>query len=118
MQTGRFTGEGDTNSKREYYTKLSDPIQCFIDERCLFNPDGEIKKQLLFSTFQMFCLKKGYGKHYTTKRFFQKFREKAGDQIHETWTHDSDGVKHRTFRGIQLDIETLDLDTLTVEART
>ena len=118
MQTGRFTGEGDTASKREYYTKLSDPVQCFIDERLLFEPDGQVKKQLLHSEFQAFCQKHGYGKHYSMKRFFQKFREKAGDQIHDTWTHDSDGVKHRTFRGIQLDLETLNLDTLTAETRT
>jgi P4 family phage/plasmid primase-like protien len=110
MQTGRFTGEGDTNSKREYYTKLSDPVQCFIDERCQFNPEGEVKKQLLYSTFQAFTQRHGYGKHFTQKRFFGKFREKASDQIHDSWTHDSDGVSHRIFRGIQLDIETLDLD--------
>jgi len=116
--SGRFSGELDTQGKRDVYTKLSDPVLIFIDERCLFNPDGEVKKQLLYSAFQVFTQKRGYGKHFTQKRFFQKFREKAGDQIHETWTHDSDGVKHRTFRGIQLDIETLDLDTLTVEAKT
>ncbi len=115
--SGRFTGELDTQAKREVYTKLSDPILIFIDERCLFNPDGEVKKQLLYSTFQAFMQKRGYGKHFSQKRFFGKFREKAGDQIHEAWTHDSDGAKHRTFRGIQLDLETLDLDALTVEAK-
>lgn len=117
MQTGQFTGEGDTASKREHYTKLSDPVQCFIEERCLFDPDGEVKKQLLHSEFQVFCQKRGYGKHYSQKRFFGTFREKVGDQIHETWTHDSDGAKHRTFRGIKLDLETLDLTILTVEAK-
>jgi putative DNA primase/helicase len=113
--SGRFTGELDTQGKRDLYTKLSDPVLIFVNERCLFNPEGEVNKQLLYSAFQAFMQKRGYGKHFTQKRFFKKFHEKAGDQIHETWTRDSDGVKHRTFRGIQLDLETLDLTT---EAKT
>ena len=109
LEIGHFTGELDTQGKRELYTKLSDPVLVFINERCLFNPDGEVNKQLLYSTFQAFMRKRGYGKHYTQKTFLQKFHEKAGDQIHETWAHEEDGTKHRCLRGIQLDLETLDV---------
>jgi P4 family phage/plasmid primase-like protien len=109
VATGRFTGEGDTSVKRDLYVRLSDPVQCFIEERVLINPDGQVKKQLLYSTFQGYCQEKGYGKHFTQKRFFRKFREKAGEQLVESWTHDSDGTKHRIYRGIQLDLETLTL---------
>lgn len=103
----QFTGELDTQSKREIYTKLSDPVQCFIDERVLFEPDGQVKKQELYSEFQAFCLKRGYGKHFTQKRFFKKFREKAGDQIRDSWIREDDG-QHRVFRGVQLDTPTLE----------
>jgi putative DNA primase/helicase len=106
---GTFTGEGTTDEKRDLYVKLSDPVQCFIDERILFNPDGLVKKALLYSTFQAYCHAKGYGKHFSQKRFFRRFREKAGEQIGETWIHDSDEAKHRAYRGVQLDLETLDL---------
>lgn len=110
--SGRFSGELDTQGKRDLYTKLSDPVLIFVNERCLFNPEGEVRKQLLYGAFQAFMQKHGYGKHFTQKRFFQKFREKAGDQIHETWRKDDDGHLHRTFRGIQLDLEILPLETL------
>jgi putative DNA primase/helicase len=109
IERGAFAGEGTTDEKRDLYIKLSDPIQCFIDDRILFNPSGLVKKALLYSTFQAYCHTKGYGKHFSQKRFFRRFREKAGEQISETWIYDSDETKHRAYRGLQLDLETLDL---------
>lgn len=110
--SGQFTGELDTQGKRDLYTKLSDPVQFFIDDRCLFEPDGEVRKQELYSEFQAFCLKRGYGKHFTQKRFFRKFREKAGDQIRDTWIKDEDGHGHRAFRGISLDLPTIEPESM------
>jgi putative DNA primase/helicase len=104
---GTFTGEGaTTQEKREYYSKLADPAQCFIEERILFQPDGLTNKQVLFEQFTAFCQQHHYGRTWTQKRFFKKFREKAGDQITESRVKDTGGF-HHFFRGIQLREETL-----------
>jgi hypothetical protein len=56
----------------------------------------------LFEQFRSFCQKRGYGKTFTQKRFFKKFREKAGDQIRESWIKGEDSM-HRVFKGIDLE---------------
>jgi len=105
---GTFTGEGSTTAeKREAYSRLSDPLQCFLDEQILFDPEGLTNKQVLFEQFTDFCRQRHYGRTWTQKRFFKKFRDKAGDQIYETTVKDDAG-KHRFFKGVQLRIETLD----------
>ena len=104
---GTFTGEGTTTEKREYYTKLSDPVQSFIEDQVLFDSKGSVIKQHLFEEFRLFCQKRGYGKTFTQKRFFKKFREKAGDQIRESWVEHEDGM-HRVYRGINLEAGVLD----------
>jgi putative DNA primase/helicase len=108
MQTrGTFTGEGaSTAEKRESYSKLSDPVQCFLDGEILFQPDGLTNKQVLFEQFNVFCQQRHYGRTWTQKRFFKKFREKAGDQIIESRVKDTTGF-HHFFKGIQLREETL-----------
>lgn len=108
MQTrGTFTGEGTTTAeKRESYSKLSDPVQCFMDDQILFQPDGSANKQVLFEQFNAFCQQHHYGRTWTQKRFFRKFRDKAGDQITESRVKDTTG-EHRFFKGIQLKGETL-----------
>jgi putative DNA primase/helicase len=108
MQTrGTFTGEGSTTAeKRESYSKLADPVQCFIDAQILFQPDGSANKQVLFEQFNAFCQGRHYGRTWTQKRFFKKFRDKAGDQITESRVKDSTG-EHRFFKGVQLRGETL-----------
>jgi putative DNA primase/helicase len=104
---GTFTGEGSTTSeKREAYGKLSDPLQCFLDEQVLFNPEGLTNKQILFEQFSRFCQQRHYGRTWTQKRFFRKFRDKAGDQIYETAVKDEVG-RHRFFKGVQLKAEVL-----------
>jgi putative DNA primase/helicase len=104
---GTFTGEGSTTTeKREAYGRLSDPLQCFLDEQILFDPEGLTNKQVLFEQFTAFCQQRHYGRTWTQKRFFKKFRDKVGDQIYETTVKDDVG-KHRFFKGLRLRIETL-----------
>lgn len=104
---GTFTGEGSsTADKRESYNKLADPLQYFLDEQILFDPEGLVNKQVLFEQFTAFCQQHRYGRTWTQKRFFRKFRDKAGDQIYETKVKDTDGL-HRFFKGLQLRVETL-----------
>jgi len=108
MQTrGTFTGEGATTAeKRDFYTKLADPAQSFLDEQILFDPNGSTNKQVLFEQFQAYCQQRHYGRTWTQKRFFKKFRDKAGDQITECRVNDTTG-HHRFFKGIRLKAETL-----------
>jgi putative DNA primase/helicase len=100
---GTFTGEGTTTQKRDYYTKLSDPVQCFIEDQVLFNPDGMVIKRHLYEQFRNFCQQHGYGKTFTQKYFFKKFREKVGDQLYESYVKDSEGVQRRIYKGINLE---------------
>jgi len=100
---GTFTGEGSTEQKRDYYTRLSDPIHCFVEDCILFDPESMINKQELYAEFRVYCQKRGYGKTFTQKRFFKKFREKAGEQLYESYVKDSDGVQRRIYKGIKLE---------------
>lgn len=109
---GTFTSEGTTvEQKRDFYTKLADPVQCFIEDHILVDPDGSVVKQLLLEYFRIFCQKRAYGKTFSQKRFFKKFREKTGDYIHESWIKDEEGEMHRVFRGINLEIGDLEQQT-------
>jgi putative DNA primase/helicase len=104
---GTFTGEGSTTAeKRESYTKLADPVQCFMDDQILFDPSGSTNKQVLFEQFNTFCQQRHYGRTWTQHRFFKKFREKAGDQIVESRVKDTTGF-HHYYKGVQLREETL-----------
>lgn len=100
---GAFTGEGNTEQKRDYYTRLSDPIHCFVEDCVLFDPESMVNKQELYTEFRAYCQRRGYGKTFTQKRFFKKFREKAGEQLYESNVKDSDGVHRRIFKGIRLE---------------
>lgn len=102
---GSFMGEGSTEQKRDYYTRLSDPIHCFIEDCVLFDStsDSMINKQQLYTEFRAYAQKRGYGKTFTQKRFFKKFREKAGEQLYESTITDSDGGRHRIYKGIKLE---------------
>jgi putative DNA primase/helicase len=100
---GAFTGEGTTEQKRDHYTRLSDPVHCFIEECILFDPEGMVNKQQLYTDFRTYAQKRGYGKTFTQKRFFKKFREKAGEQLYESYVKDGDGVQRRIYKGIKLE---------------
>jgi phage/plasmid-associated DNA primase len=91
--------------KRDYYTKLADPVQCFMDDCILFNgePDSTVNKQHLYAEFRIYAQKRGYGKTFTQKRFFKKFRDKTGEQLYETYVKDSDGHPRRTYKGLKLE---------------
>jgi putative DNA primase/helicase len=101
---GTFTSEGATiEQKRDFYTKLSDPVSCFVEDCILFDPEGMVNKQQLYTEFRTYAQKRGYGKTFTQKRFFKKFREKAGEQLYESYVKDGDGVQRRIFKGIKLE---------------
>jgi len=100
---GAFTGEGTTEQKRDYYTRLSDPVHCFVEDCILFDPESMVVKQRLYMEFRAYAQKRGYGKTFTQKRFFKKFREKAGEQLYESYVKDSDGVQRRIYKGIKLE---------------
>jgi putative DNA primase/helicase len=100
---GAFTGEGTTEQKRDYYTRLSAPVHCFVEDCVLFDPESMVNKQQLYTEFRAYAQKRGYGKTFTQKRFFKKFREKAGEQLYESYVKDSDGVQRRIYKGIKLE---------------
>ncbi|TSA43311.1 hypothetical protein D4R54_01135 [archaeon] len=104
---GTFTSEAATvELKRDFYTKLSDPVQCFLEDCILFDPGSMVNKQQLYTEFRTYAQKRGYGRTFTQKHFFKKFREKAGEQLYESTITDSDSIRHRIYKGIKLETTT------------
>ena len=102
QERGQFTGEGSIEAKREFYTRLSDPISCFIEDCVDFNPDKYTVKQALFQAFQTYCKTKRYGKVYSQKKFFRDFRDKAGaNYVIDSQIRIDNGAT-RVFRGVEL----------------
>lgn len=113
-ERGRFTGESETvEKKRELYSKLSDPVQCFIEDHITQDGDGKVIKQEVYAAFRKYTQKHSYGRTFTETHFWKKFREKTRDYVHESWYQEKDehgekiGQSHRIFRGINLELHDL-----------
>ena len=102
---GLFTGEGSTAEKRDYYVKLSDPIQTFIDDELSFDPNGTVNKTLLYEEFRQYCQKRGYGRTRTKDWFYKHFRKKTGDQVYDARIRTMDGTMPHYYKGIKLTSE-------------
>ena len=99
---GTFTEEGTTEEKRDGYIKRSNPVLCFIEEWCLYDPEYAVNKQYLYEEFLTFCRNSGYGKLFSMKRFIMKLREESGDRIADARIRDGEGKARQCIRGLHL----------------
>ena len=102
-KNGKFTGEGSIEDKRKKYTRQSDPIQTFINERIAFG-EQEIVKQDLYTKYMEWASENRYGKVITQKTFFKKFLEKAPSgkvSEYQKWSDDRK-TRTRVYAGVTL----------------
>jgi putative DNA primase/helicase len=106
LANGRFSKEDNAERNRISYTKLSDPVTCFIQDEVLIGGEETTPKQDLYLAFQAYCARKKYGRAYSQKRFFKEFMEKApSGQVVEVRPK-VDGSQIRMYRGVRLSVST------------
>jgi putative DNA primase/helicase len=98
-----FTSEGESvEKKRELYTKLSDSVQCFMDDCLVYEPDAMILRTALYEAFQEYAKTHGYWKSIDRKKFYHDIRSKDSERIQDTQARDTEGIPRRVFKGIRL----------------
>lgn len=68
LKNKKFTGEESIEMTRRKYTRLSDPIGCFIMDKIEQDPEKYISKQDLYNKFLAYCRKNRYP--ITSERMF------------------------------------------------
>jgi putative DNA primase/helicase len=101
--TGKFHAEGTIDDKRKYYTKLSDPVQTFIDDRIEIDDVAETVKQELYAEFLKHCESQKYGKVISQKAFFKQFLAKTpSGRVSDGQRRDPGQPRIRIYQGVRL----------------
>ncbi len=56
---GGFSGSSTVQEVRERYTRLSDPVAAFVEDRCVKDPNGRVPKDDLYEAYIGYCEDRG-----------------------------------------------------------
>lgn len=54
-ERGGFSNNLSTEESRRIYTRLSDPVAVFLEDRCIIDPTATVKKSVLFNAYVGYC---------------------------------------------------------------
>jgi putative DNA primase/helicase len=100
---GKFSNAVSIETMRKVYSKMSDPISCFIEDMLIIGGDAATVKQELYAAFVTYCAVKKYGKAHSYKTFCIDFPKKMPtDSISEIRPKIGDSRGPRMWQGVQL----------------
>jgi P4 family phage/plasmid primase-like protien len=107
LARGRFVNDTDTDTKREQYIRLSDPVRSFVMDSVDSSPDDFVKKDVAYEAFCEYCHRNNYpdlskvsfDKRFRTAVEVQDYRPEIGGVRVYAWK----GIKLRSDEAVAKD---------------